>query len=166
MFRQAAAVAATVCAVLLPTFHSAARADAAAVQCATFTANGYLFDSTYESEGYVNGFLNIHLRLLPTYDDGRGWAFGFYLYSPDCSSEYVQATVPGFSLPAGDVDYSIRFTTQTHYQIWDDDRQEQLTAGPSPLMVRGLQTCQQPCLMEHLTRKLRSMVLLEADPPA
>ena len=96
--------------------------------CTTFSATGYLYDPTFQSEEYVNGFLNIHLRMLPKYNDGRNWVVGFNLYRADCTFQWVQISMPAFAIPAGNIDYSVRFTSATHFDIWDDDTQTMLTA--------------------------------------
>ena len=106
-------------------------AVAAASPCGAFSASGYLFDPSYESEEYVGGFLQIHLRMLPKYDDGRGIVAGFKLYRADCSSEYVQVSVPGFGIPPNVISYSIRFTSATHFDFWDDDHGVQISSQNS-----------------------------------
>lgn len=94
------------------------------VPCHAFAGNdNYFFDDTYEAHDYDSGYLAIHFKLKTPYNDGRQWAgAGIYMYAADCTSEYYPLAAPQFmSIDAGVQKYSVRFSSPTHYDFWNDE---------------------------------------------
>lgn len=90
-------------------------------QCRSFTANeGYFFDS-FESQEYIDGFLVLHFRLKQPYNDGRGWRQNIYLYKSDCTFENFALPFTDMHVRATMQNFSVRFVSDTHYQLWDDE---------------------------------------------
>lgn len=92
--------------------------------CQPFRAGGYFFDD-YEHTEYVDGFLAYHFRLKTPYNDGRIWRFTTSLHKNDCIS--AQSIVVG-ATPVTNIAltkymryYSIRFSSPTHFDIWNDE---------------------------------------------
>ncbi len=91
-------------------------------QCRAFFNNGgYLFDD-FEQSNYVNGFLNLHLKLKNQYNDGRGWFDQIFLHKPDCTATIFK-TASGYAdpMPPKMQFFSIRFNSPTHYDLWNDE---------------------------------------------
>jgi|GEM_PF-4263275 len=107
---------------------------AALKSCQTLQTTGfnpYFFDN-YEQQEYINGFLVIHLKLKTPFNDGRRWLSGFYLYKPDCSSFFYSITFTGLTPRPTMQFYSIRFTSATHFEFWDDEQTVQIMCGAAP----------------------------------
>ncbi len=106
---------------LLP-FHANSD-DAGSAQCRTFfTRYGNYFDD-YEHVNYVGGFLNMHFRLSVPLLNNFGWRQTILLDPVNCLLEKgydVPVDYPDMHLPLGLTDFSVRFTSLTHYDIWDD----------------------------------------------
>jgi pimeloyl-ACP methyl ester carboxylesterase len=91
-------------------------------QCAQFQTNENYFFDDYETHDYNGGFLNLHFRLRQPYNDGRQWTdSGFYIYDQSCAQEYQHISSPHIAIDAGDQLYSMRFSSATHYDIWNDE---------------------------------------------
>lgn len=91
--------------------------------CSTFATNGNYYFDDYETHDYVNGFLELHLKVKTPYNDGRTWTrTAFYLYDANCNSMYQETSyLPHVAIDAGIQLYSVRFTSQTHYDLWNDE---------------------------------------------
>ncbi len=92
-------------------------------QCQTFATNsGYFFDD-YESHDYSSGFLAMHFRLKQPHNDGRPWTdFGFYMYDQACNKEFHDTQQnPHVTIDSGVQLYSLRFSSATHYDFWNDE---------------------------------------------
>ena len=90
--------------------------------CPQGVATGYLFDS-YEHAEYINGLLQVHMRLRSPYNDGRAFqsaaatADGNCQFSLPTYFPYVTSFYDNHSRY-----FTFRMTSPTHWQIWDDDR--------------------------------------------
>lgn len=88
---------------------------------------GYLFDS-YERAEYVNGLLQYHFRLLVPYNDGRTWQSGARLLDETCHSGDMPE-YPGTGIRPLSRYFSVRFSSPTHYDIWNDETNEKETCS-------------------------------------
>ena len=90
----------------------------------SLTAGGYFFSSEKDDAEYsAQGYLEYHFQLLPYYQTGRSFRLMWIYYSDDCSSSgplYENSSL-GLSLPSGHVNMSVRFTSRTHFDVWDDE---------------------------------------------
>lgn len=92
------------------------------------SASGYFFD-TYERVEYSeSGYLTYHFRNLPQYSDGRAFKIQWSYLDDECNPETPAVSSQSISLPAGVVDWSVRFTSSTHFDVWDDQN-ETILAG-------------------------------------
>ncbi len=91
-------------------------------QCRSFFNNGgYLFDDL-EQATYSNGFLEMHFKLKEPYNDGRGWFAKVFMHKLDCTTTSYQASNALIGpLPSKMQLYSVRFSNETHYDLWDDE---------------------------------------------
>ncbi len=92
------------------------------------SASPIVFDSSYDNAEYVGGLLHVHLRVNNYHYDGLSYADVRALEATaDCG-----IIVPTYStgntsfgndltLPAHIRYYSFRFTSPTHWVVWDDD---------------------------------------------
>lgn len=95
--------------------------------CQPFRTGGtfpYFFDN-YERAEYANGLLAYHFRFKTPYNDGRIWRLTTSLHKNDCIS--AQSIVVG-ATPVTNIAltkymryYSIRFSSPTHFDIWNDE---------------------------------------------
>ena len=90
-------------------------------------ATGYFFDS-YEHAEYVEGLLRVHLRLQSPYNDGRPFTSRVFVADEGCANA-VPAT-PLIFLNSAFIPYmryySLRFTTPTHWEFWNDETEQKL----------------------------------------
>jgi len=95
--------------------------------CNAGTASGYFFDS-YERAEYQDGFLRVHLRLKPPYNDGRPFTTRLFSADENCAS--FAPTSPlvfnNTAFPAYMRYYSLRFTSPTHWELWDDETEQKI----------------------------------------
>lgn len=100
-------------------------------QCATFRVNSNYYFDDHETYDYLSGYLALHFKLKTPYNDGRTWFDRVILYKQDCTSEDFLRN-DAFPAPrlsqvrAGMQYYSIRFSSLTHYDLWDDERDVKL----------------------------------------
>jgi len=87
------------------------------------SASGWLFDSYEVAEYSPDGWLIVHLKLLGPYNDGRGWNFFASIWDDECDIATRTTYKSGMSIPAGIKFWSIRFTSNTQYEIWDDENE-------------------------------------------
>ena len=90
--------------------------------CRSFFNNGgYLFDD-FEHIAYTNGFLEMHFKLKTPYNDGRGWFAKVFMHKADCAAiSYASSDTMIGPMPYGMQFYSIRFSDETHYDLWNDE---------------------------------------------
>jgi len=96
-------------------------AAAAAQPCQIFGTNGGYFFDDFNQHEYINGLLVWHLRLKTPFNDGRPWKSGVYAYQPNCGLVFEQLDIPGFAPRPKMQNFSIRFTSPTHFDFWDDE---------------------------------------------
>ncbi len=100
-----------------------ARAEEGLPKCRVYFNNdGYLFKYFEEYEYSSDGFLTIHFKLKTPYNDSRYWLVKLYLHQSDCVTEVYQPPQGGVSIPAGVQNYSFRFTSRFHYDVWNDEQ--------------------------------------------
>lgn len=86
-----------------------------------FQASGYFFDD-YQQIEYVNDFLVIHLQFKTPFNDGRPWSMGVSSFDEQCSNGSLRSfDISGVSVAPEAKNFSIRFASQTHFQIWNDE---------------------------------------------
>lgn len=85
-----------------------------------FQASGYYFDN-FESTEYLGGFLAMHFKLKTPFNDGRAWNGSASFLTDECGSAATTSDFKSFSLPAGTQYWSVRFTSLTHFDIWNDE---------------------------------------------
>ncbi|MEK9166314.1 MAG: hypothetical protein AAB846_01105, partial [Patescibacteria group bacterium] len=97
-----------------------AKADHCGMQFQNGGINHYFFDNYYQTE-YRDGFLAWHFKLKPTYSDGRTWTSRIYFLADNCEQGILGASEVQLSLPPGIQYFSVRFTSPTHVEIWNDE---------------------------------------------
>ena len=92
--------------------------------CAPYSftsASGAIFDN-YERAEYKDGFLRVHYRMASPYNSGGSWKARLRTHDTNCATNIN--TFPG-SNNASTTPYtryfSLRFTSPTHYEIWNDE---------------------------------------------
>lgn len=100
--------------------------SAFAAPCVAFKNEGFLnyFFDTFEQTEYVNGFLVYHFRLKTPYNDGRPWGSGLVFYDANCGQVGTFPVPFGTQNTAVDANirnFSVRFASSTHYDIWNDE---------------------------------------------
>ncbi len=85
------------------------------------SASGIFFQSYEAAEYSPSGLLTLHFKINPSFTQGRTFASGWDVKNDECVLG-KQVANPTFNatLPAGKTDFSFRFDTPTHYQLWDD----------------------------------------------
>lgn len=84
----------------------------------TPSASGYFF-SAYESVSYTpEGYLELHFRNQSRFSDGRGFSVSWSFLNDQCVTQSGSST--GMGMPAGVTDWSVRFTSASHFDLWDD----------------------------------------------
>lgn len=101
--------------------------------CPAFSAGGYYFDS-YEHAEYVDGLLRVHLRLHSPYNDGRTFRMTPFTVGADCDRDgdapsFFNAIPSVFFAPHMRY-YSLRMTSATHWMLWNDETNQQITCEP------------------------------------
>ncbi|MBI2024410.1 hypothetical protein HYT00_03430 [Candidatus Giovannonibacteria bacterium] len=98
------------------------------------SAIGYFFDK-YEKAEYMKGLLVYHFRLLPPRNYGQNWYMNFSLFDKDCyyGADYGHGLTPenfySTSIKPWSRYYSVRFTSPTHYEIWNDETETKETCA-------------------------------------
>jgi pimeloyl-ACP methyl ester carboxylesterase len=90
--------------------------------------NGYFFEA-YESREYVGGLLRVHFQLKPTYNDGREWLLTLIPADDECGQASTKTYTRKISVPAGTRNFSIRFSSSTHFDVWSDDTDTKITCA-------------------------------------
>ena len=89
--------------------------------CPSFQENGTRFDN-YEHAEYINGFLVYRFRLVTPENDGSHWYSFVALYDENCVGRAVADTRPSETkVKSWSRYYSVRFSSATHYDIWNDE---------------------------------------------
>lgn len=91
--------------------------------CYPFLARYGMFDD-YERITYDHGLLQIHLRVLRPIYNPLGWLQSVTFYSADCNKteQYdINFSQTDMWLPGLMQDYSVRFSSRTHFDIWNDE---------------------------------------------
>lgn len=85
---------------------------------ATPSASGYFF-TNYESVEYTpEGYLVLHFKNQSRFSDGRGFSVSWSFVNDQCVTQSGGSA--GMGMPAGVTDWSIRFTSVNHFDLWDD----------------------------------------------
>lgn len=96
-----------------------AQADSSVSSCYQFENSGPAFDN-FEHVEYINGLLTLHFHLI--LGSGNSWTTnGLVLVKPDCSTQIFANSTPGIVIPDPVKNYSIRFNSKTHFDLWDDE---------------------------------------------
>ncbi|MBI5004361.1 hypothetical protein HZC00_04665 [Candidatus Kaiserbacteria bacterium] len=84
-------------------------------------ASGYLF-SNYESDEYSNDLLTAHFKINPPYTEGRTFKLTWYYFDDGCNYafNFYDANTVNVTMPVGTTDWSIRYASPTHLDVWDD----------------------------------------------
>lgn len=103
---------------------------ALAYDCHTpLTTSGDFFQS-YEQVEYQNGLLVMHFKINPTRANAVQWQSGSDVQNDTCEyGNLFQNPVFKLHLPLGLTDFSVRFSTPTHYDIWNDASGTPLVCG-------------------------------------
>ncbi len=83
------------------------------------------FLDSFTSADYANGLLRIHLRLLDN-ENNNGQNIivpGLDIFDSNCNlvDNFSNLQTSTFILPAGTINFSLRFISGARFQIWDDD---------------------------------------------
>ena len=95
--------------------------------CRPFQTGGFLqyFFDNYEHTEYINGFLAYHFRFKTPYNDGRSWSSLIVFHNQNCvvAESYVvgQNKFLNTKIAPYTRYYSLRFSSPTHYDIWNDE---------------------------------------------
>lgn len=96
--------------------------------CYPFLTRYGTFDD-YQRINYDHGLLQIHLRVLRPIYNPLGWLQSVVFYSADCSKteQYdINFSQIDMWLPGLMQDYSIRFSSRTHFDIWNDENNSKI----------------------------------------
>ena len=91
-----------------------------ASHCTTFTAGGYFFDS-FESVEYINNLLVLHFKLKTPFNDGRQSDAFINFRNDECQNGHIGRFSSRISITPGVQYYSIRFSSPTHFDVWNDE---------------------------------------------
>ncbi|MDP2676646.1 MAG: hypothetical protein Q8O83_03100 [bacterium] len=89
--------------------------------CEEFAASGNYFDN-YEYVEYVDGLLHAYFRLRTPFNHGDSWRSTMRFHDESCS--FVSETnlrLLNTTLPPYVRYYSVRFSSPTHFDIWNDE---------------------------------------------
>jgi len=92
------------------------------------SASGYLFDSYEVSEYSPEGWLIIHLKVKPPFNDGRGWTLNAIVWNDECERGTRRSYGSTISLTPDIEFWSIRFVSPTEYEIWNDEDELLITS--------------------------------------
>ncbi|TAK59263.1 alpha/beta hydrolase [Patescibacteria group bacterium] len=107
-------------------------ADTAPCGATALSASGYFFDS-YENIQYSDaGYLIHNFHNLPQYSDGRSFKIRWSYIDDECNSLTSANSFVSVALPAGVVSWSIRFTSGTHFDVWDDQNEVMMASFDIP----------------------------------
>ncbi|HEY4504776.1 MAG TPA: hypothetical protein VJI73_03315 [Candidatus Paceibacterota bacterium] len=110
-----------------------------AADCTGTLATTKTFFQNYEQVEYgPTGLLILHFKINPTFATGRTIKTGWDTKNDECLAGNISES-PNFSipLPKGITDFSVRFTSPTHYDVWNDASSTPITSctGLPPAQV-------------------------------
>ena len=111
-----------------------------ATSCSGVLSTTGSFFQNYEQVHYgPTGFLILRFKINPAFANGRTIKTGWDTKNDECGQGSIFEN-PNFSipLPKGITDFSIRFISPTHYDVWND-------ASSTPLLCPGFFPAQQGC---------------------
>ena len=91
----------------------------------TLSTTGDFFSDAKDDAKYLaDGYLEYHFKNAKN----GGFRLSFSYYDDECGNAGPLAfyTPLQVGLPTGDFDWSVRFTSQTHFDVWDDDNDTML----------------------------------------
>ena len=118
-------------AIFYLTIFGAGAAEAAAAPCRPATEGvSWPLELSTEVE-YIDGLLVFHLQMRPSAMDGRVWRFTVGALSDNCDdlSTSDLLSFDKVSITPGVKHFSVRFTSPTHYEIWNDEANVPETCG-------------------------------------
>ena len=83
------------------------------------SASGYFFSDVMDAE-YADSSLVHHFRNKPQYSDGRSFRVSWNYRDDECNPSSTTGGSLWTALPAGITDWSVRFTSSTHFDVWND----------------------------------------------
>ena len=107
-------------------------ADTAPCGLSSLSASGYFFDS-YENVQYSDGdYLIYSFHNLPEYADGRSFSLRWSYLDDECNPLTSTSSFVSISLPTGVTNWSIRFSSGEHFDVWDDQNEAIVTGFDIP----------------------------------
>ncbi|TSD05095.1 MAG: Acetyltransferases and hydrolases with the alpha/beta hydrolase fold protein [Parcubacteria group bacterium Greene0714_7] len=107
-------------------------ADTAPCGLSSLSASGYFFDS-YENIAYSDGdYLIYSFHNLPEYADGRSFSLRWSYLDDECNPLTSTSSFVSISLPTGVTNWSIRFISGEHFDVWDDQNEAIVTGFDIP----------------------------------
>ncbi len=98
----------------------------------SLSADGYFF-TNYESAEYSpDGFITHHFKISSAWADGRAFRFSWSYYDDECNYAGSLEFEKIIALPPGTTDWSIRFTSPTHADVWNDQANTVVTGIDFP----------------------------------
>jgi len=85
------------------------------------SASGYLFDAYEVAEYSDDGWLTVHLKLKPPYNDGRSWTLHTGFKNDECERGTLKIYNFSVSIPDDIEFWSIRYKSWTEIEIWNDE---------------------------------------------
>jgi pimeloyl-ACP methyl ester carboxylesterase len=98
--------------------------------CPAFQSDDFFFADDYSAARYEDGRLHYHFHLTTfTRANGASWKLNFKLFDKDCS--FIRNIIVPFgfhsvSLPPYFSYFSIRFSSPTHFDLWNDVTNEKI----------------------------------------
>ncbi len=91
--------------------------------CRPLYNNGWPYFGDNEKVEYSSGFAAWHFNLRANHPERDYWTEEIFLHRPDCTDTILNA--PGVKIEnfrPGLLLWSIRFSSATHYDFWDDEQ--------------------------------------------
>ncbi|MDR3570832.1 MAG: hypothetical protein P4L81_01370 [Candidatus Pacebacteria bacterium] len=83
--------------------------------------SGYFFSGVKDDPEYPSGLLEYHFRINSAYADGRAFKITWQYFDDQCEQSAPEnSSTLQVQLPTGVTDWSVRFSSPTHFEIWDD----------------------------------------------
>lgn len=96
-------------------------ARAAECPSSPFSASGYFFQNYESVEHSPDGYLIYRFKINVT--DGRPFLLKWSYFDDECNSSSVTGEQRSVSLPIGVSEWSVRFSSPTHFDIWNDQNE-------------------------------------------
>ena len=88
--------------------------------CSSLSGWGEFF-VLFEQSEYINGLLALHFEINPSDSDGRAFTLNISMANANCTNpEDAYSRAVQIYLPVGATLFSVRFTSLTHFVVWDD----------------------------------------------